>query len=119
MGVGATFTFGAFKPMVQYVRHEIDNDNTVTQDPERADILAGILMSFGALDVRASYNRYDVKNTSNDAQQIAAGIIYNLSRRTAFYTTVAQMDNKGTGTSFAPGAGGKTLGVDIGLRHSF
>jgi predicted porin len=122
MGAGATLTFGAFKPMLQYLRHKIDL--SAGTDPERADIMAGILMSFGATDVRASYTRYDVKNTSNDAQQIAAGVVYNLSRRTAFYGTVAQMDNKGTGTGFATGrattqAGGKTLGVDLGIRHSF
>jgi predicted porin len=124
MGVGMTLTFGAFKPMLQYVKHEIDNDNTVTQDPERSDILAGIVMTFGAVDLRASYNRYDVKNSSNDAQQIAIGPVYNLSRRTALYGTVSQMDNKGTGTAFTNGrattqAGGKTLGVDLGIRHSF
>lgn len=122
MGVGATLTFGAFKPMLQYVRHKIDI--SAGTDPERADILAGIVMSFGATDIRASYNRYDVKNTSNDGQQIAIGPVYNLSRRTAVYGTVSQMDNKGTGVAFSNGraatqAGGKTLGVDLGVRHSF
>ena len=56
---------------------------------------------------------------------IAAGVVYNLSRRTAVYGTYAQMDNKGTGTGFATGsvattqAGGKTQGLDLGVRHSF
>jgi predicted porin len=122
MGVGGTLTFGAFKPMFQYVRHKIDIG--AGTDPERADWLLGLVASFGATDLRVSYNRYDVKNTSNDAQQIAVGPVYNLSRRTAVYGTVSQMDNKGSGVAFSNGrattqAGGKTLGVDLGLRHTF
>lgn len=123
MGIGGTLTFGAFKPMFQYLRHKIDLEPGT--DPERADWLLGIVMSFGATDIRASYNRYDVKNTSNDAQQIALGVVYNLSRRTAVYGTLAQMDNKGTGTAFTTGgrgvvdAGGKGQSFEVGLRHSF
>jgi predicted porin len=108
--------------MFQYVRHKIDIG--AGTDPERADWLLGLVASFGATDLRVSYNRYDVKNTSNDAQQIAVGPVYNLSRRTAVYGTVSQMDNKGSGVAFSNGrattqAGGKTLGVDLGLRHTF
>lgn len=123
MGIGGTLTFGAFKPMFQYLRHKIDLEPGT--DPERADWLLGIVMSFGATDIRASYNRYDVKNTSNDAQQIALGAVYNLSRRTAVYGTVAQMDNKGTGTAFTTGGravadpGGKGMSFEVGVRHSF
>ena len=108
MGIGGTLTFGAFKPMFQYIRHKVDINNAVAPDPERADWLLGIVASFGALDVRASYNRYDLKNTSNDAQQLAGGIVYNLSRRPAFYGPVAQMVNKGAGTAFQHGNSRRT-----------
>jgi len=127
-GLGGTLTFGAFKPMLQYVRHKVDITNAVVADPERTDWLAGIVMTFGAADIRASYNRHDVKNTTNDGQQIALGGVYNLSRRTAVYGTIAQMDNKGTGRTFTVNAGsgrattidgGKTQGYELGLRHSF
>lgn len=125
MGVGGTLTFGAFKPMFQYVRHEIDL--AAGTDPERDDWLVGLLMTFGATDIRMSYNNYNIKSpagTIDDARQIALGAVYNLSRRTAFYGTVAQMDNKSGGLAFATGRattelGGKTLGVDLGIRHSF
>jgi predicted porin len=125
MGVGGTLTFGAFKPMFQYVKHKIDLSTGT--DAERDDWLVGILMSFGATDIRASYNNYNIKNpagTVDDARQIALGAVYNLSRRTAVYGTVAQMDNKSGGLAFATGRattelGGKTLGVDLGVRHSF
>jgi predicted porin len=120
-GIAFSLTFGAFKPMFAYTHHELEFAATT---PERDDYLAGIVMTFGATDVRFSYNLYDVKDTGNDGQQFALGVVYNLSRRTAFYGTVAQMDNKGDGVGFATGRattqpGGKTVGVDVGIRHSF
>lgn len=61
-----------------------------------------------------------------DATLIAAGYIHNLSKRTALYTTVARLENKGAGTfqlnSFTlsgMAAGGSQGGVDVGVRHSF
>jgi predicted porin len=137
-GVGATLTFGAFKPMFQYVKHKIDIVNTTASDPERTDWLLGLVATFGAVDLRASFNNYNVKNpvaapaiacpgttcTFDDAHQIAIGPVYNLSRRTAIYGTVSQMDNKSQGVAFQNGRatttpGGKTTAVDLGVRHSF
>jgi predicted porin len=122
INVGLGLTFGPVKPMFQY--NMIDVDTTAATDPERADILVGLVWTVGAGDIRFSYNRYDVKNTSNDAQQLAVGYVHNLSRRTAVYGTYAQVDNKGTGTAFSNGvattqAGGKTTGYEIGVRHTF
>jgi predicted porin len=55
----------------------------------------------------------------------ALGYIYNLSKRTALYTTVSQLKNDGT-TRFALGGapaatanGQKSSGYDVGIRHSF
>jgi len=121
-GIGGTFTFGAFKPMFLYTHHKL---NFTTSPPERTDWLLGLVMTFGATDIRMSYNKYDIKNTSNDAQQFALGAVYNLSRRTAFYATYAYMDNMGQGTGFTTGGrlttqpGGNTAGYEMGIRHSF
>ncbi|RZI84146.1 MAG: porin [Rubrivivax sp.] len=59
-----------------------------------------------------------------DAKLFAAGYVYNLSKRTALYTTVAQIRNSGAGRlalggSPIPSAGGKSSGADVGVRHSF
>lgn len=66
---------------------------------------------------------------TGDANLLAAGYIYNLSKRTALYTTVAKLENKGfalftlnsLGAAQLPGvlAGGSQGGVDVGVRHSF
>jgi len=61
---------------------------------------------------------------AGDAYQVAAGYIYNLSKRTALYTTVSLIDN-GAGAKFslanspAVVADGRSGGFDLGVRHSF
>jgi predicted porin len=56
---------------------------------------------------------------------LALGYIYNLSKRTALYTTFAELKNDGTtrfilgGAPAATANGLKSSGYDVGLRHSF
>jgi predicted porin len=78
--------------------------------------------------VRASYTKADGQGTLelNDADHYVLGYIYDLSKRTAVYTTVSVIDNKG-GANFSVGgiagftqpAGTKSQGVESGIRHSF
>jgi predicted porin len=82
--------------------------------------------------IRASYlhsnlsgrTALGVDTNPNDASQFALGYLYNLSKRTALYTAVARVDNKGASaiavdknpTLFA---GKKSTGVEVGIRHFF
>jgi predicted porin len=82
--------------------------------------------------VRASYIRSDQSGRNaagasidaNDAHQVALGVLYNLSQRTAFYSNVVRVSNA-SGSSVAvdrnpaPAAGRDSTGVDLGVRHSF
>lgn len=78
--------------------------------------------------VKASYTRADGQGTLelNDADHYVLGYIYDLSKRTAVYTTVSVIDNKG-GANFSVGGiagftqpeGTKSQGVETGIRHSF
>ncbi|MCV2365447.1 porin [Paucibacter sp. DJ1R-11] len=59
-----------------------------------------------------------------DATLLAGGYIYNLSKRTALYTTVSKIENKGKArfslaNSPAVANGGGSGGFDVGIRHSF
>lgn len=60
-----------------------------------------------------------------DAKLFAAGYIYNLSKRTALYTTVSELKNSGaakfivSGAPAATAGGLKSTGFDVGVRHSF
>lgn len=68
-----------------------------------------------------------VPSSSSTLAVIAA--IYNLSRRTALYATASQIDNAGNFARSVDGlyavspttvtAGGKSQGVEAGIRHIF
>jgi len=80
-------------------------------------------------EVRAGYTQLKANGYAasvGDANQIAVGYVHNLSRRTALYTTYSTVENKGAGKQFAVGAGqavvtpgGKSTGLDLGIRHTF
>jgi predicted porin len=77
-----------------------------------------------ALVLDAQVSRRDVKASDADVTLLAARLTYSLSKRTAVYTAIGQMRNKGT-SAIALDAGG-TVGVGMnqngvmgGLRHTF
>ena len=96
----------------------------------------GVLVPLGQGTLRASYINANAKGTNaagasidaNDANQLAIGYVYDLSKRTALYGTLARVNNKGA-ASFAvasvpalpsPNSSGKdSTGYEFGLRHSF
>jgi predicted porin len=61
---------------------------------------------------------------ANDAHQIAMGYLYNLSGRTALYSNLVRVTNKGASAvavdkNPALVAGKTSSGFDVGVRHSF
>jgi predicted porin len=123
--IGASYDFGVAKISGYYSRTEFDN-------LELGVINVGAQVPVGPGRVRVSYIRADASGSApggpsteaNDANQIAAGYVYDLSKRTAIYATAARIKNKGTaGFVIAGGpalpAGGKSTGYELGLRHSF
>ncbi len=78
--------------------------------------------------LKASYTKADGQGTleANDAEQYVLGYIYDLSKRTAVYTTVSVIENKGAANftvggiaGFTQPGGAKSQGVETGIRHSF
>jgi predicted porin len=69
--------------------------------------------------------RYDLKDSSNDANMVAVRLVDNLSRRTAVYVTAGYIDNRGTsavsvsGSAGTVGVGLSQTGVMVGMRHAF
>jgi len=85
----------------------------------------------GQGEFKAGYVKADANGAgtdANDASQISAQYIYNLSKRTALYTGGSRISNKGKAT-FAMGgavsaadaaAGGfKSQGFNVGVKHTF
>jgi predicted porin len=117
-GIAAIYNFGSFTVTGNY------------QTAERGVLeqeggLIGLRVPLGAHEAKASYSWIETNATaaSPKSSKIAVGYVYNLSRRTAIYTTLAAIDNRNgatlaiTGSTTAPGK--SSTGVDLGLRHSF
>ncbi len=74
------------------------------------------------------YGRLDFKNSPNDSTYLAARLSYNLSRRTAIYTSIGRILNRGAAaisvsggavSGAAPAPGGDQTGLMLGVRHTF
>ncbi len=122
---GASYDFGVVKAMGYYTQSKFASQKIATYS-------IGAIVPFGVSQIKAAYTHANASGTdaaganvdANDANQLAVGYIYNLSKRTAVYTTAAYVKNKGNAT-FAVAtppvvvAGQKSTGVELGLRHSF
>jgi predicted porin len=97
-----------------------------------ANAYIGLQVPVGAGIVRASYINSNlsgitsagVDTNRNDAHQFAIGYLHNMSRRTAVYTNVSFVTNKGASAvaidksvTLAPGR--NSSGFDLGMRHIF
>lgn len=94
-----------------------------TPSNDSRDMLAGLAMPMGATTFMASYIHKDDRSILNqDADQMAVGMTYALSRRTDFYAAVAKIRNK-NGAAYTVGnatsAGHGDRAVNAGIRLSF
>lgn len=71
-------------------------------------------------------NAADLNNTAaGDAKFFTVGYLHNLSKRTSLYATGSIIDNSGraqfkvTGNAVNAARGGKSGGLDVGIKHSF
>ena len=119
--VGASYDFAVAKIYAFY--------NVSKWEPRQLktfEISAGI--PIGASAINASYTHATYSGSTAGAyigkgDQFSLQYIYNLSKRTALYGTVAHIANK-NGASFsfgdvAVGASQKADGANVGVRHSF
>ncbi|MFO1326442.1 MAG: porin [Rubrivivax sp.] len=122
MSFGASFNTGMVVPMLVVAQEKTGAGLKVQA------IIPAAHINIGSGTIRLSYGRYDIKDSSNDWNKIAAGYIHNMSKRTALYGTYARISNKGTqnktiGTNGVGGvtasAGGNSSGFEFGIRHSF
>ena len=90
--------------------------------------MMGATMPIGAGEIKGSYTWGSSTNDGLDGSMIALGGVYNLSKRTALYTTYSYISNNGktatynyglAGTPAIPPTGGNTWGLDVGVKHSF
>jgi predicted porin len=100
----------------------------VTHDQQGAlkkeGALAGVVVPIGVGEAKASYSFLKTNAaTKPKGEKFAVGYVYNLSKRSAIYTTLARIENKRgsalsiAGSTTAPDKASTAL--DLGLRHNF
>lgn len=87
------------------------------------DMLFGVSIPHGAYTFLASYIHKDDRSLLNqDANQVALGLTYAISRHTGFYAAYAKIFNK-NGGNYTIGnetdRGRGNSAVNVGIRHSF
>jgi predicted porin len=132
---GASYDFGVAKLLGQYGRFTLDR--AAFGSSAQHNLLVGATVPLGLGTVKVSYNRTRISGVdtgvvglgNGTAHMLAGGYVYDLSKRTALYTTYSRIDNGGLtqftvgGQQNGPstnGATGRTSsGYEIGVRHRF
>ncbi|MYN41930.1 porin [Duganella sp. FT109W] len=133
--VAANVDFGRFVGYAAYGHSKGDGSSqwdetnpygaVAQRDPSTnsRDVLLGVAVPMGATTLLASVIHKDDRGLANrDANQIAIGASYALSKRTNVYTSVAKIQNRnGAGYTVgnASNRGSGDRAINIGLRHAF
>jgi predicted porin len=101
-------------------------------DLKVANAYIGLQVPVGSGLVRASYinsnlsgrTHAGVSTDANDAHQFALGYLYNFTKRTALYTNIVHVVNRGASAIAVDKnptllAGQGSTGYEVGMRHSF
>jgi len=113
----ASYNFGPAKASATLNR---DSQGALTQK----GALVGVWVPLGAGEFKASYSRLRSDAAGEPtAKKLAVGYVYNLSKRTAVYTTLAHVNNTGGSRQALNGAttaaNQSSNGFDLGIRHNF
>ncbi|MBB3181077.1 porin [Variovorax sp. Sphag1AA] len=141
--LGGSYDFDVVKIMGEYSRAELKTTSSgpvpngnFNGQPTGTGYLLGFTIPVGPGLIRGSWSRVTIdpnrvlQFTDNPrADKWALGYVHNLSKRTALYTTIAQINNKngydlGLGNSPAYVLGGTfqaktSRGIDVGIRTFF
>jgi predicted porin len=94
-----------------------------TPSTDSRDVLVGFAVPVGATTLLASYIRKNDRDLANrDANQVAVGAAYAMSRRTDFYAAWSRITNRNgagytVGNASSRGQGSSAL--NLGMRHAF
>ncbi len=100
---GASYDLGVAKVMA------LSSTDKVTGAADYKGYLVGVTAPLGAGVAKIAFSNYK-QGTATDTDKVAVGYVYNLSKRTSIYTTLANTK---------PVTGDKTTGFDLGVSHSF
>jgi predicted porin len=118
-----SYDFSVVKLALAYRK---DRSDATAVDVNADNYLIGVTAPFGANAVMASYMRHKDKSNPvagpQDANQVAVGYTYALSKRTNFYSSYARINNS-NGAAFVVGnavnGGSNDKAFNVGVRHKF
>ena len=116
--VGGTYDLKSFKLWGFY--NAVDDGST-----GQTNWLLGLTVPVGLFELRASYQAMSGERgaSNEDAEGLAVGAVYYLSKRTALYGTYSTISNNNTAYTVASGSpltpGNRSSGYEFGIRHSF
>ena len=128
INIGGSFNLGFMTLMGYYVKSEVDGGPN--NGRKLTNYLVGGLVPFGASTLKFSYVKSDGKGSTaalnaRDADQLAVGYLYSLSKRTTLYTHFSKVSNK-SGASWTASSGGvanslgrNSTGYEFGVNHAF
>ena len=127
--IGGSYDLSVVK-LMGYFHRETLSVGAINARENRYSLSA--VVPIGQSEIHVGYDASKLDNTgvTTKIDQFKAGYVYNLSKRTALYTTVSRLNNKnGTlaaiaggnafGSNGAIGTSPKSTGAEFGLRHFF
>ncbi len=128
---GASYDFGVVKLMGNFGQETGSITATGATVIKVKTYEIGAVAPVGPGRLRASYNSSEIDLTASDPDRkyskFAIGYIYDMSKRTALYVTVASLKNKNNSTTSLGGfaatttnvANGRSTGYNVGISHVF
>ena len=127
--VGGSYDFGPAKLMGYYDRDTLSY-GAVNMKENRYTLGVTVPLGQGLISAGYDHSKLDNSGVSTSLKKFAVGYVYNLSKRTALYTTFAEVKNdnatsvgiggnSGGNAALAPTPGGKSKAIEAGLRHFF
>ena len=127
--IGGSYDLGVAKLMGYYDRDTLSYSG-VNKRENRYSLGVSVPLGQGMINGGYNLSKLDSSGVSTKISKFAVGYVYNLSKRTAVYSTAARLSNSngttvgiggntGGSPSPAPVAGGKSTALEAGIRHFF
>ena len=112
--LGGNYDFGVAKAFLTF---DVEKGTGTT---DLRHMIVGATVPIGAGSLMVSFiQRQDQAVDNKDAEQLAIGYTYNLSKRTAFYTSYSRLNNDDKSSVKVVKAGETNSLFNLGVRHFF
>jgi predicted porin len=117
--VGATYDFKVARLHGAFADNR-DKDAGGNNTGRSRDYMLGVSAPVGPVSLMASYIRHNDRLVANaDADMVAIGATYAMSKRTNLYTSYSRINNDAAGATGSGVAGTDISWINVGIRHRF